>query len=789
MGVIFKREFKAYLSNIIGWVFIAVSIGAAGAALISVNFVKAYPQIESGFLAAVLTMLLSIPFLCMFSFSPENKNGNIKFLLSLPIKTQNIVIGKYLAALAVFAIPTAIMATFPLILSVYGTVLFAPSYATIFAYFLVGASMIAICMFIGSRTQRSILSLILGILVSAVLYAGPTMSWYLPTLPVVSLVSILALELVIAFIVWLTSKQLPFASVIFALLALPTAIAFIVSSSSFAALFQRILLFLSPFERLSNFTQGIFRLGDVLYFLSIIIFFLFLTYRGVEKNRDGGISLKNKKPLLTVIASVVLLVALNLGVCAIPAGVISFDTSGLGMYSISDVSKDFAAKIDEDITIYLICENGVRDVQTEKVLMEYEKASSHIDYKPINVTADPDFLIKYKGLPYDKTDENGNHPIKNNSIIIESGRRHTIIDPSDFYHYRIGIYDYTEIEFLYWCQQAMAEGYDINAIGYQTFFDMDKIIVLGIEYVTLDIVNTVFTLKGHGEGDLADAFYESLKYSNVVYDDLVLEQHDSIPNHCSALIIASPATDLSSEDADKIIEYLNRGGDVILITSPENTKMKNLLRVAECFGLTAEQGIISDKDPSYHTNNDHTDLILQPNTSHSIISFLKSNYDLTDETMYPRFPNAHAIVKINANTNDLIDSKIFQTSNKAVLSVNGEITGSPKEYIAGYGVEKVVGDNKANLLWYSSYDAFTQEVVDSRSANMLYLLVAVSYVGGADTHKTTLPVESCNISGAPLKVPRNIPVVWGIMFGLITLIMLAASVAIFITRRSRKNIL
>lgn len=788
MGVIFKREFKAHLTNIIGWIFIAASIGVASAVFISVNLVKAYPQIESGIVGAVLTMLLTIPLLCMFAFSPESKNGSLKFLLSLPIKTEGIVLGKYLAALAVFAIPTAVMATFPLILSIYGVVLFAPSYATIFAYFLVGAGMIAICMFIGSHSRRSILSLILGVLVSAFLYAGPALSWYLPTLPIVSLISIIVLELIIALIVWLTSKKTVLAGVVFGVLALPTVIAFLVSASSYTALFQRMLSFLSPFERMTRFTQGIFDIGDIVYLLSIVALFLLFTYRGIEKTRDGGISLKNKKPLISVIASLVIVIALNLGLCAIPASLISFDASGLGMYSISNTSKEFVTEINEEVNIYLLCDNGVRDDKIEEVLLEYEVASPHIDYQPINITANPDFITRFKGIPYDKVDNNGNHPLKNNSIIIESGRRYTIIDPSDYYRYRIGTVDYTEAEFLYFCQQAEAEGYDINAIGYKTFFDMDRVIVSGIEYVTLDHVNTVFTLKGHGEKDLAESFYENLKYSNVIFDDLQLDEHDSIPEYCSALIISSPTTDLSSEDADKIIEYLNRGGDVVLVTSPENTKMQNLLRVTQVFGLTAEEGIICDEDPQYHTNDDYTDLILPPNTTHSIISFMKSNYDFSNEKMYPLFPNAHSIVKIDDGQNSLVEDSIFTTSKKAVLSINGVMSSTPNQYITGYGVQKKVDEDTANLLWYSSYEAFSKEGVDSRPVNMLYLLVTVSYVGATDTFETSLPVDSCNISGTPLKVPQNIPVVFGIMFGLIILIMLGSGVAIFISRRSRKSL-
>lgn len=791
MGVIFKREFKSHLTNIFGWIFIAVSIAIIGIFVVLVNFIGTVPQMEYGFKSSLLAMLLTVPFLCMFVFPAENKSGNIKFLLSLPIKAHSIVLGKYLAALAIFAIPTAIMATIPLLLSTFGNVLLSQSYSSIFAYFLIGADMIAMCMFIGAHFRRSILSLILGILVSAILFAGPTLASYIPTSPIVSFIAILVIEAVIALIVWLTSKRLTLTAISFAVFAIPTAAAYLISASSFAALFERIICFVSPFERMVKFTQGIFDVRDVIYLLSVAALFLFFTYRAVEKTRGEELTLKNKKALITVAASLAVVIALNLGIFAIPANLTSFDASGLDMYSISDATKNFLSKTDEDVTIYFLCEKGMPDAQIEQILQEYDAASPHIDYKLINVSADPEFILEYTGFSYDHVDESGGYPLNNYSIIIESGKRCKIIDSSSYYSYKIGSYVYNESEFLYYCEQAAADGYNISAIGYSTYFDLDRVIASGIEYVTLDKVSTVFTLTGHGEKALADKFYKNLKYSGVVYDELLLEEHSSVPENCSAIIISSPTTDISSDDADKIIEYLNRGGDVILVTSPENTRMQNLLRVTQTLGLTAENGIIRDEEEKYHTGENSADLIPSPKLEHNVISFIASNYDTSSISLNPRFPNAHPIIKIENKDESLSAMEMFSTSEKAVVANGDDISDIAKMRFTGYSAQKSLDEYKskvANLFWFSSYEAFSDEYALSNPINTLYLLASLSYAGGTPEFESSLSIDSRNISGSFLEIPQYVPVVWIIAFSAVSLVILCSGILILISRKNRKDV-
>ncbi len=786
MFAIFKRELKAHLANVFGWLFIAVWIGLIGLSVILTNLVSAVPQIEYGIKTLLIAMVLAVPFLCMPVFASENKSGNIKFLLSLPIKTHNIVLGKYFAALTIFAIPTLVLAIMPLLLSLYGTVLFAPSYASILAYFLIGACMIAICMFIGVHSRRCVVTLAVGVLASAVLYAGPVLSAYVPTSPIASLIAIIALELVICLIVWLLSRKLTVGGGAFGIFVIPTSISYLVSPNGFSSLFQKIFSFISPFGRMSNFALGIFDLKDVIYLLSVAALFVFLTYRAIEKTRSTSKN-ANMKSIAVTAVSFVLVIAINLGIFAIPSAFISFDASGLNIYSLSETSKNFAAEADEDVTIYFLCEQGIPDAQIEQIILEYEATSSHIDYKLINVTSTPDFVAKYIGVSYYHVNSDGIRPLSNHSVIIESAKRYTVINSSNYYSYKIGSYRYTEDEFLALCQQAISEGYDISQIGYETFLDVDRVLLSGIEYVLLDNVNTVFTLKGHGEQAISESFYSNIEHSkNGSFDELILDKFDSVPDYCSALVISSPTTDISTDDANKIIEYIDCGGEIILITSPENTQMPNLLRVAEAFGLTAEDGVIKDNDKNHHMNDNPAYLVLDSNDDHSVSYFVRTNYSSQNSDVYARFPNAHPIVKTELSDSSIEIKELFTTSEKATVSGNDEA----KKFVTAYSAQKTIDietENTANLFWFSSYEAFSQKTEDAHPINIVYLLVSLSYVGGVQDFETSLDVQSRNISGAFLKVPKSIPIVWGITFALIALIILCSGVALYVSRRTRKK--
>ena len=97
----------------------------------------------------------------MKSFAEDRKNKTDQLLLTSPVSLVEIVLGKYLAMVTVFAIPCVIYCIFPLIIKLQGTAHFLVDYSSILAFFLLGCVFIAIGMFLSSLTESPVIAAII----------------------------------------------------------------------------------------------------------------------------------------------------------------------------------------------------------------------------------------------------------------------------------------------------------------------------------------------------------------------------------------------------------------------------------------------------------------------------------------------------------------------------------------------------------------------------------------------------------------------------------------------------
>ncbi len=171
MFAVYKREFRAYMNNVYGWLFMAVLLLFAGLMMFRENLVVGAPNIEYALLDSEYVLLLMIPILCMRSMAEDKHNKTDMFYLSLPIKTSATVLGKYFALLTVYAIPCAVLAVYPVILGMFGEVHFLSAYSALLFFFLLGAALIAVCQFMSALTDNLVVAAVLGVLSVLILLA------------------------------------------------------------------------------------------------------------------------------------------------------------------------------------------------------------------------------------------------------------------------------------------------------------------------------------------------------------------------------------------------------------------------------------------------------------------------------------------------------------------------------------------------------------------------------------------------------------------------------------------
>ena len=104
MLAIFKREFKSYFQNVIGWLFVAALLAVYGLYFYVYNLKNGYPYISYDLKGIGFIMMIAVPILTMRSLSDEKKTKTDQLMLTSPVSVGRIVAGKYFAMAAVYTL-------------------------------------------------------------------------------------------------------------------------------------------------------------------------------------------------------------------------------------------------------------------------------------------------------------------------------------------------------------------------------------------------------------------------------------------------------------------------------------------------------------------------------------------------------------------------------------------------------------------------------------------------------------------------------------------------------------
>ena len=218
----------------------------------------------------------------------ERKQKTDLLLYSLPLSSLEIVLGKFLAACAVLALPLLIAGIDPLILSRFGTVNFATAYAALFAFFLMGCALISVGLFLSALTENQLVAGLLSFFVLLLNYFATGLANYVSSASYASFMVLMILGLIAALLVRFMTKN-TVAALVFAVIADGgMLVCYLLNSGWFSGISGTVLNAVSIFSRLSSFINGVFDFRAIVYFLSVIGIFLFLTVQALEKRRWNG---------------------------------------------------------------------------------------------------------------------------------------------------------------------------------------------------------------------------------------------------------------------------------------------------------------------------------------------------------------------------------------------------------------------------------------------------------------------------------------------------------------------
>lgn len=285
MIAVFKREIGSYFKGVLGYLFTAFILIFAGIYTMAYNLSGAYANFEYVLDSITFIYMIAVPILSMRSVAEEKRQKTDQLLYSLPIRLSGVIVGKYLAMLVVLALPCAVMALYPLILSRFGAVRYAPAYGTLAAFFLLGACLLSIGLFISSVTESQVAAAVITLVAVLLLFFMSGLADFVSSEASASLLAFCLIAAVFAVIVYMLNKN-PIVALGTALVCIGGLIAwYTVDRGAFSGLFSKVMDQLSVFDRFTVFVEGIFDITAVVYYLSIICVFLFLSVQALEKRR------------------------------------------------------------------------------------------------------------------------------------------------------------------------------------------------------------------------------------------------------------------------------------------------------------------------------------------------------------------------------------------------------------------------------------------------------------------------------------------------------------------------
>ena len=231
MLAIYKKELRQYFNSIMGYVFISMFLLICGIIFLIANLISQNSDIKIFFANILTVIIFLIPIITMRSFSEEKKIKTEQLLLTAPVSLQGIVIGKYLAALTMFGLGMVVTLAFPVIIAYFGTFDLLVTVGNYLGIITAVAAFIAIGIFISALTESQVVAAVLSYCV------------------------LFGLQIIGSM------------------------------RTQFTGVGRSIVDFISFSQKFQEFTFGIFNPASVIYYVSIIAIFLFLTVRILEQRR------------------------------------------------------------------------------------------------------------------------------------------------------------------------------------------------------------------------------------------------------------------------------------------------------------------------------------------------------------------------------------------------------------------------------------------------------------------------------------------------------------------------
>ncbi len=497
--------------------------------------------------------------------------------------------------------------------------------------------------------------------------------------------------------------------------------------------------------------------------------------------------IKNKRAAklgsVTLIGAAIVLavvIIVNVAVNLLPSRFTKYNLSKNGVYDISDATRELVAGISDKVNIYVVSESAA----TDKVTLEYAKRLADLNPNIICEQVDPNIKPGFIGNYTEETLESSDTNI---IVANASNGRSKVIKQSEIYYRQ-----YSEQEVAFYAY------YYNQQVDNPTYFDAENCLATAIDYVTTDKLPTVYYTSGHGETALDVTVTKLISAENIVLRELPTLTADKMPEDADVIILNSPTLDLTADETSVLSGFVDKGGNVILVTNLggnySTLELPNVYGFTRSLGLDYGYSLVCEGSESHYYRI--PPCVYAQVAENEFSSSLQQNVRVIVLA-------AHEILKTEETPEGVTVSELLTTSVqgyvKDLSKYFGETVNDPeggeqtRPQLNNY--EKESGDREGKiitgamskkgdgaLLWFS-----TDTILDGSTvgyyANVPYMLSVISKLSG----KTTVATASAKaLQVQALQVTEGSANIWGtIIIGIVPVILIAVGLIVWYRRKVR----
>ena len=286
MFAIYKRELRSYFVSPIGYIFVAIFLLAS-------SLLFSYCTLQAGansstaayFSTLMYVFIVVLPLLTMKLFADEKKMRTEQLLLTSPVSLMGMVMAKFLAAYTVFAGTYLISCMDFIVLYQFGTPNTAILIGSSLAILLAGAACIAVGVFISSLTESQVIAAVVSLAVMVFINLMSGLANLIPATSGASLAGFIAIAVIIGMIVQVMIKSTVISVSVSVVLTAGCVLVYLGNPAIFEGAIPSLLSSMALFDRMGSFQNGMFDMTAIIFYLSVIALFVYLTVQSMEKKR------------------------------------------------------------------------------------------------------------------------------------------------------------------------------------------------------------------------------------------------------------------------------------------------------------------------------------------------------------------------------------------------------------------------------------------------------------------------------------------------------------------------